>query len=157
MATRAIRCCLRADFRGGSPSANSPIMLCVFACTMAAQALLIVKMRISHQGRMRVMALRAGEARILGALPTTALLQTIGLKANCEGTGLGLIHDHIHRCSMTCSAKIDRACRSQRGRIEDGLASFRNLAGHDRFHMILSGAVASLAMHSRDSLCSIQL
>ena len=123
---------------------------------MTAQTLLIVKVRIPHHRRMRVMALRTGKPRILGGLPTTALLQTIGLKADGKGAGLGLIQDDIHRGSMTGSAKIDRACWRERGRVKDGLASLHLLAGYGRLHMIHPWTMAGLAMHTGNSVCRIQ-
>ncbi len=156
MATRAIRCRFRADFWGGGPGATGNVVLCIFSQAMTAQALLIVKVRIPHHRRMRVMALRTGKPRIFGGLPTTALLQTIRLKADSIGAGLGLIQDDIHHGSMTCSAKIDRACRRERGRIKDGLASLHGLAGHDRLHMIQPWTMASLAMHTGNSVYRIQ-
>ena len=126
-------------------------MPCILARAMAAQALLIVKVRILHQRRMWVMALRAGKPRVFGGLPTTALLQTIGLKADSIGAGFGLVQDDIHHGSMTCSAKVDRACRREQCRIKDGLASLNGLASHDRIHMILPWTMASLAMHTGNS------
>lgn len=131
-------------------------MPCIFSQTMTAQTLLIVKVRIPHQRRMRVMALRTGKSRIFGGLPTTALLQTIGLKADGIGAGLGLMQDDIHHGSMTCSAKIDRACWRERGRIKNGLASLLGLAGKHRIHMIQPWTMASLAMHTGNSVCRIQ-
>lgn len=86
-------------------------MLCPFSRAVTAQTFLIVKTRIPHQRRMRVMALRTGEPRILGGLPTAAFLQAIRLKADGIGAGLGLLHDDIQRGPMTRSAKIDGACR----------------------------------------------
>jgi len=131
-------------------------MPCIFSRAMTAQTLLIVKVRVPHHRRMRVMALRTGKSRIFGGLPTTALLQTIGLKADGIGAGLGLIHDDIHRGPMTCSAKIDSACWRERGRIKDGLASLPGLARKDRIHMIHPWTMASLAMHTGNSVCRIQ-
>lgn len=126
-------------------------MPCILSQAMAAQALLIVKVRIPHQRRMRVMALRTGKPRIFGGLPTPALLKTIGLKADGIGSGLGLMQDDIHRGPMTCSAKIDRAGWRERSRIQDGLASLSGLAGHGRVHMIEPWTMASLAMHTGNS------
>ena len=130
-------------------------MLCIFA--MTAQTFLIIKVRIPDQRRMRVMALRTGEPRVFGGLPTTAFLQTIRLKPDGHGAGLELSHDDIHHGSMTRSAKIDRACRCERGRIKDGLASLRDLAGHNRIHMIPPWTMAGLAMHTGNGICQSQL
>ena len=99
MATRAVRCCFRADFCSGGPCVAGRIVLCISA--MAAQALLIVKVRIPDQRSMRVVALRTGEPRIFCGLPTTALLQTIRLKPDGHGAGLELSHDNIHHGAMT--------------------------------------------------------
>ena len=107
MATRAIRCCFRADFGSGGPGATRSVMHCIFSRTVTAQALLIVKVRIPSQRRMGVMAFRAGEPGILGGFPTTALLQAIGLKADGIGAGLGFMQDDIHHGSMTGSAEVD--------------------------------------------------
>ena len=156
MATRAIRRCSRADFWSGGHGAIRTLTLCIFSQAMTAQTLLIVKLRIPHHRRMRVMALRAGKPRIFGGLPTTALLQTIGLKADRIGAGLGLIQDDIHRGSMTCSAKIDRACWRERGRVKNGLASLHGLPCRGRLHMIQPWTMASLAMHAGNSVCRIQ-
>ncbi len=156
MATRAICCCSWADFWSCGPCATGSAMSCILSRAMAAQALLIVRLQIPHQRRMRVMALRTGKPRIFGGLPTTALFQTIGLKADGIGAGLGLIQDDIHHGSMTCSAKIDRARWRERGRIKDGLASLHDLAGLDRIHMIQPWTMASLAMHTGDGVCRIQ-
>ena len=98
-------------------------MLCPFSRAVAAQALFIVKVCIPHQWRVRVMALRAGKPGIFGSFPATALLQTIGLEADGVGAGLRLLQDDIHRGSMARSAKIDGACRRERGRIQDGLTA----------------------------------
>ena len=107
-----------------------------FSQAVTAQALLIVRVFISHQGRMRIMALRAGKPCIFGSFPATALLQTIGLEADGIGAGLGFLEDDVHRRSMTCSAKIDGARGRERDRIKDGLASQLGLARLDRIHMI---------------------
>ena len=156
MAARAIRCCSRANFWCGGPCATGSVMLRILSQTMTAQTLLIVRVRIPHQRRMRVMALCTGKPRIFGALPTTAFLETIGLKADRIGAGLGLMQDDVHRGSMTCSAKIDRTCWRERGRIKDGIASLLVLAGHGRIHMIQPWTMASLAMHTGNSVCRIQ-
>ena len=99
VATRAIRCRFRADFWNGGPCVAGRIVLCIFA--MAAQTLLIVRVRIPDQRRMRVVALGAGEPRIFGGLPTTALLKAIRLKPDGHCAGLELSHDDIHHGSMT--------------------------------------------------------
>jgi hypothetical protein len=106
-----------------------------FSQAVTAQALLIVRVFISHQWRMRIMALRARKPRISGSFPATALLQTIGLKADGIRAGLGFLEDNVHCGSMTCSAKIDGACWRERDRIKDGLPSQLGLAGLDRIHM----------------------
>ena len=123
---------------------------------MTAETLLIVKVRISHHRQMRVMALCTGKPRIFGVLPTTAFLQTIGLKADRIGAGLGLMQDDVHRGSMTCTAKIDRTCWRERGRIKDGMAGPLFLAGHGRAYMIQPWTMASLALHTGNGAFRIQ-
>ena len=131
MATHAIRRRLRTDLWGGCPGGPGGVIRCTLSRAMTAQTLLVVKVRISHQRRVRVMALSASKPRILGGLPATALLKAIGLEADGIGAGLGLIHDDVHHGSMTRSAEIDGACWREQGGIKDGLATLHLLSGHD--------------------------
>jgi hypothetical protein len=128
---------------------------CPFGGNVATEAAVVVELRITLNGRVRVVAGKASDAGVAPS-PATAQFKTVGLKAQRRGAFRAALH-YVCPGAMAGAAKVHGIKRSQLGRVQDLRQAVHDSSLLHRRGVLRAGPVTSLAGNPWNEVLRIEL